>query len=97
MNWWIIAAIVVIILIIFKFKEIRHKFMAFVVIMLIVFTIAAVLQIRSTTKISLASFEGWVSIGKVFVSWIGSLFHNIAKITGFAVNQNWSINATNIT
>jgi len=45
----------------------------------------------------LGNLEGVVGAAKIYFSWLGSLFGNFAKVSTYAVKQDWGINVTNFT
>jgi len=101
MNLGIIIGIVVVLIVlavIFKFKEIRHKIGLIVAIFLFLFLVASVLHLyKNSDKVDLTSFDGVVSTGKLYFSWLGSIASNVIKVGGYAVNQDWSFDSINKT
>jgi hypothetical protein len=54
--------------------------------------------ITSTREIDLASYDGIVEVGRIYLSWLGSVVGNVAKTAGYVVKQDWAINvSSNIT
>ena|SRR3989338_4042908 len=96
MNWWLIALVVIGLLVVFKFKDVRHKLGFIIVATLILFLIASFFQLYSARSLDLTSFDGVVDAGKVYFSWLGSTFRNVADISGYAVKIEWNINSTEI-
>ena len=97
MNWWLIAIIVVGGLLLLRFKEVRHRFGLMVTLILIIFFVASVGQLYATHNLDLSSFDGIVSAGKVYFSWLGNALGNTLKVTSYVVKQDWSVNSTNFT
>jgi len=87
--WIIIALIVIVLMVVFKFKEVRHKFGLVIVIFLVVFLVFSIYRVYSTNDVDLQSFDGVVAAGKIYFSWLGNLGHNVADISGYAVKQDW--------
>ena len=95
-TWLIIIAIVLVLLVAFKFKEIKHKFGLVLIAVVLVFLVLSFMQVYSSTGEDLKSFDGISKIVKVYFSWLGSLFGNMGKIAGYAIHQDWGVNATNV-
>lgn len=94
---WILAGILIVIaLILLKFKEIRHRAGLFVLIFILLFFVITASQVYSTYKIDLKSFDGVAYAGKVYLAWLGNLFHNVKSISGYAIKQDWSFNLSNV-
>jgi glucan phosphoethanolaminetransferase (alkaline phosphatase superfamily) len=94
-SWILIALACALVLVVFiKFKELRHKYVyTFLIIVLIVFGVTLVyVYFKSDAKIS--SYDGLISLGKSYFSWLGSAFHNAGKISGYVLQQGWGINST---
>src|SRR3989344_1222438 len=89
MNWWLIFIVAVLILIVFKFKELRHKLGFVIVISVILFLIASFSQIYVTEDLKLNSFDGIVHAGRIYFSWLGNAAGNLADIGSYAVKQDW--------
>jgi len=53
-------------------------------------------QVTKNHGLNFGSFEGIVSAGKLYFLWLKSIVVNMGKITGYAVNQDWVLNVTNI-
>lgn len=96
MNWWIIAALVVFVIIIFKYKEIRHKIGLMAVILMLLFLVASFGQIYATHDLDLTSFDGLVDAGKIYFSWLGAAARNIVHLGGYAIKQDWSVDVKTI-
>lgn len=98
MNWLIIGAIVIIVVIFLnKMQNTRSNTNYYIGIAILLFFSVSLWYIDSKYDLDLSSFEGFVQVGRVYMSWGASLFHNVARIGGYAVNQDWSINVTNST
>lgn len=89
MNWIIIAVIVILVIVLFKMKEIRHKFGAMAVIVLILFFLLTFSQVAFQPGVDFKSFGGVMSAAKIYFSWLGQVFGNIKTITGNVINLDW--------
>lgn len=100
MNLWIwfwVAAVVVVLLVAFKFKEIKHKFGLVTITIILIFLVFSFMQVYRTNNVDLSTFDGVTAVGKLYFSWLGNMFGNLANIGGYAIHQNWGINLTNST
>lgn len=95
MVWWIIAVFVFIVLILFRVKEIRHRMGLLIVTLILLFFALTAYQIYKNHDVDLSNFDGVVSAGKVYFSWLGHLFSTTKKVTTYAVQQEWGFNASN--
>ncbi len=97
LNWTLIIGVVVVLIVLalmFKFKEIRHKIGLVVAILVFLFLLASAIHLyNNSNTLDLTTFDGVVSAGKLYFNWIGSITANVIKISGYVINQNWTINA----
>lgn len=91
----VISAVLFVLLVAFKFKEIRHKFSLILIALVLLFLIFSFMQVYNTNKADLKTFDGVVSVGKLYFAWLGSIFANIGKTSSFVVHQDWGLNVTN--
>ncbi len=93
---WILVILVVAGLIVF-FKTTGIKFGKSWTIFIgstIFFVVLTFGYVITRPGIDLTSFDGFVHASEVYFVWLGSLFDNAAKVTGYAVNTNWTANVT---
>jgi hypothetical protein len=96
MNWWLISIIVLIGILLIKFKEYRHRLSLIVVIILLLFFVATFGQLYSSNNLDLSTFEGIVSAFRVYGLWLWNAGGNMMKISGYAVKQDWGVNITDV-
>ena len=96
MNWWLIVIAVVVLLVMFKFKEFRHRFGLIAMGLLVLFLIGSFGQLYASHQLDLTSFDGIVHAGKVYFSWLGSAGSNVLKLGGYAVKQDWGVNSNGV-
>lgn len=97
LNWWVIGLAIVIIFILLKFKEIRHKLGFLLVVGLVLFLVLSFATIYSSNNLDLTNFAGVMKAGELYVSWLGTAFQNVKGISAYVINQDWGINLTNFT
>lgn len=98
MNFILVVAILLvgmIVLIKFKFllsrkEHLIYKFLLVTIVLFIISIIYAWLK----SGINPSSYEGFLGLGKMYFSWLGSLFGNIGSIGGYAMNHDWGLNST---
>ena len=96
MIWfWIILALIVL-MVLFKFKEIRHKIGLITIAIIALFFVFSFLQLRTIHKIDLTTFDGVLSAGRIYVSWMGNVVSNIVGVSSYVVDQQWGINVSNL-
>ncbi|MBI2045506.1 hypothetical protein HYT23_05595 [Candidatus Pacearchaeota archaeon] len=92
----IIGAVVLLIWLLTGFKRLRHKFFAMFLIILILFTVISFSVVTKNRGVDLKTAPGVLQAGKLYFSWLGSLFGNVKSITGYATDLDWkSSNSTN--
>jgi len=101
LSWWVIAILVVLIFVVIKYKELRHKFSFLVIVFLLLFLVLSFGKVYSEKKVDLTSLDGVISAGKLYFSWLGNAFANVKGLSGYAIKQDWglpdNLDNTNIT
>jgi len=97
LNWWVILIAVIVITILLKFKELRHKIGFLTVVALVLFLVLSFATLYSAHDLDLTSFQGLLKAGELYVSWLGQAFHNVKGISAYVVNQDWGLNLVNVT
>ncbi len=95
MNWWVIGFLVVLGLFLFRAKEIKHRIGLIIISFLLIFLALSLYQIYSFNSVDLSTFDGVISAGKLYVSWLGTVFNSAKEVTSYAVHQDWALNVTN--
>lgn len=94
---WIIGAVIIIAAyLIVKFGTFHENFAIKLLIFLFAFFILSMGYLVIKHDISLSSLDGLSKAVKLYVLWIGNLLGNVAKISGYALNQNWEGNLTTV-
>lgn len=98
MNWILIIVILVLVVLFFKAHEVRHKFFAMLIIVLVLVFLVTFAKVVLQPGVDFSSLEGIVSAGGIYFDWLGHALGNVKTITGNAVKLDWTfINATNAT
>lgn len=103
--WFLVAAAVVVILVVL-FRTMNHVFVLslikknffyfFLFLFIAIFTISAI-NIHSTHSFDFTTLEGWRGLFRVYLSWFGNVLENLARITGYAIQQEWIVKANSTT
>jgi len=105
-TWLIIPGIIVVVLIIlfrsmnqiYILSWFKDNFFYIFLIAILVFFAFSLTRLHQNHNIDLSSGEGIASAGKIYLSWLVNVFKNVGKVTGYAVQQDWStLNITNTT
>lgn len=86
----VVGALVALIYVVIEFKRFKHKIFAFALIGLIVFTYFSFSIVVKKHDLDLGSASGIVDAGKLYFSWLGSIFGNFKSITANAIKMDWS-------
>ncbi len=97
MNWILIVVVLGLVVLFFKAHEVRHRFFAMAIILLVLFFLVTFASVALQPGVDFKTFEGVTSAGKVYLAWLGHAFGNVKSITGNAVALDWAPNATNVT
>lgn len=92
---FILAAVIILIWVLIEFKRLKHKIFAMFLIGLLIFTYVSFTVLLKGKDIDLKTVPGVMEAGKLYFSWLGSLFTNTKSITSHAVKLDWkSTNST---
>ena len=86
----ILLAIAAVIWVLAEFQKIKHKIWAVILIALIVFGYLSFTIVLRDQNIDYTSPSGIIHAGRVYFSWLGSLFGNVKTMTSHAINLDWS-------
>jgi len=104
LMWWVIGVIAILV-VLFAFKSqdiisiyymIRKYLVIVLLIGVVVYLVYAFYVIYATYDLDITSFDGIIRAGKIYFSWFESIFANLGKISGYAVRQDWVLNATSM-
>ncbi|MFH1711152.1 MAG: hypothetical protein ABH840_02470 [Nanoarchaeota archaeon] len=93
-SWIVIGILLVVFLVVLKARHIKHRFFALILVMLFIFVYYTSTILLSNQSIDFKSFEGWVSAGKIYFSWMAHVFGNTRSIVGNVVSMDWAGNST---
>ncbi len=93
-SWIIIGILIVVFLLVLKARHVKHRFFALVLVLLIIFVYFTSTSLLSGKDINFKTFEGWVSAGKIYFSWLGHALGNAKIIIGNAIKMDWASNSS---
>tara|TARA_Y100000310_G_scaffold344292_1_gene456242 strand:+ start:66 stop:392 length:327 start_codon:yes stop_codon:yes gene_type:complete len=96
-SWLLLALLAVIVLLVaFKSQDVMFllvlvkKYMFFIVFLVVVlFLVFSLTHISRTQDLDLGSSKGVASAAKVYLVWVGDVFGNIWRSTGYFIKQDW--------
>ena len=92
--FFIIAAVIILIWVLIEIKRFRHKFFAWFLIILIILGYVSFNLAMKNQNADFKSVSGLLTAGKIYFSWLGSIFGNFKTITTNAIKMNWEANKT---
>lgn len=92
----LIGIAVVVVLVYVAIKVISAKQQAAVKLFIVLFLLLAgtMAYVYIKYDVNFTTFEGFVQAMKIYFSWLGNAYHNLVKVTGYAINQNWTTNSS---
>ena len=88
----VVLALIVVIWVVIEFKRFEHKIYAYFLIGLVLFIAISFSAVTSQHETDYTSPSGVLTAGKVYFSWLGSVFSNFKTITSYATNLGWGVN-----
>jgi glucan phosphoethanolaminetransferase (alkaline phosphatase superfamily) len=85
----IVLILVVAIWVLVEIKRFKHKTFAILLIILIIFTYFSFVATIKGRDIDFKSMQGIKEAGKLYVSWLVSVFGNLKTLTANAIDMNW--------
>ena len=90
----IIIALLVVLILYAKFSHAKTQWFYKGLGVVIFLFVISVIYVWLKSGVSLSSYEGFLSLGKTYFSWLGNLAGNVGSITGDAVKHDWGVNST---
>ena len=89
-TFFVIGILIAAIWILVELKRMRHKLFAVFLIGLILFSYLSFTLVLKDKGVNLKTISGLMEGGKIYLSWLGSLFGNVKSITGHVIGLDWS-------
>ena len=90
----IVIALLVVAFIYAKFSHMKTQWFYKGLGVVVVLFVGSIAYVWLKSNISLSSYEGFLSLGRTYFSWLGSLAGNVGSITGDVVKHEWGVNST---
>ena len=95
MNITLIVIILLVAIVAYvKLTEMRHHLFYKALVVVVVLFLGSIGYVWFRSDVSLSSYEGFLSLGKIYFNWFGSLIHNIRGISGQVTGYDWNVNST---
>jgi len=88
-TFFIVAAVIILIWTLIEMKRMKHKIFAIFLIGLIIFTYVTFSISLQDHNVDLSTVSGWIDAGKLYFSWLGTVFVRIKDITAYAIGLDW--------
>ena len=86
---FVVAILVVLVWVTIEIKRMKHKIFAIVLIGLILMAYFSLAVVFRGEEVDLASVSGLVSAGKLYFTFLGSVFSNLVALTSNAIKMDW--------
>ena len=96
MDWFIIGVIAVVVFALLKFRHVQHRLLIAFIIIVVLFFFTNVSNVIKENNINLRSFDGIVTMGKIYFNWFIHLGKNIANVAGYTVKMDWQGNVSDV-
>ena len=91
---FVIIALIVLIWVLIETKRFKHKMFAWFLIGLLLFGYLSFSYVMRNQDVDFGTISGFLTAGKIYFSWLGSIFGNFKSMTTNAIKMNWSVNKT---
>ncbi|MBU1129522.1 MAG: hypothetical protein KJ949_02750 [Nanoarchaeota archaeon] len=91
---FILAAVIITIWVLIEVKRMKHKIFAIFLIGLILFTYLSGAFVFQDKQVDYKTVPGLMSAGKIYMSWLTTVFANIKVVTTNVIKMDWKTNST---
>ncbi len=106
--WLIISGLVILIFVIlframdkiYVLSWVKDNFFWFFLIALLIFFTFSLTKVSKNYNLDFSTKDGLKQAGGIYLSWFGNVIGNLGKVTGYAVQQDWTnvnLNSSNST
>lgn len=92
----LIAGLILLGVFLIKYKELKHRIAFAIIISLILLLFASSYNVFKNNDVDLGSFDGVMTLTKLYFNTLFNLVKNVGKISTFAVKQDWGVNSSNL-
>ena len=87
----IVIALLIVLVIYVKLGHAKSQLFYKTLAVIIFLFVGSVVYVWLRSNINLSSYEGFLSLGRTYFSWLGSLAGNIGSITGYVAKHDWGV------
>jgi hypothetical protein len=97
--WVIVAFVIVAVFVVVKLIDKKQAMAMKLILFLFFLFMVSAGYIYVTRDISLRTLDGVIAAGRIYLGWLGNIFNTGAKVTAYAVQQDWVTHnaTTNVT
>lgn len=88
-TWIVLIVAVALIWLFFKARHFKHRTYAILIILIFVFFFVTGVKVIGDNKLDVTTFNGVLTAGKLYFSWLFQLGGNVKNLVGNAINMNW--------
>lgn len=89
-TFFIVAILIVFVWVFIEVKRLKHKLLAIFIIGLILFTYISFSITLKDQDIDIKTFDGMIQAGKLYKSWLITVFASTKSVTAYATKQDWT-------
>ena len=89
-SWVVVIIVLLVGLILIKFKHLNYKVTLFVFLLLFLFICTTIFIVSKNNQLDLSTTQGAIKSVQVYFAWLGNGFNNLKQITGYAIGMNWT-------
>ncbi len=94
MSWIIVVLVLVAIIIFVKASNKGQNFWSYIIVAAAIFFVITLVYVLTLPGVSLATLDGVLQLGKLYLAWLAKIIVNLGHVTGNAVKLDWSANFT---
>jgi len=91
---FVVAVLIISIWVVIEVKRMRHKVFAIVLIALVLLSYISATVIFKDQEIDFTTTTGLMKAGKIYFTFLGSVFGNLRVLVANAIKMNWKGNQT---
>ena len=92
---FLVILLIIAIWIIVEINKFKHRFLGLFLIFLVLFLYISSVSVFNDNDNDITTVKGIFEAGKVYLSWVGSIFINLKDITANVISLDWLRNNTN--
>lgn len=94
MSWILIIIVLIALFIFVKATNRGQNWWSYLIVFGVIFLLITIVYVSTFSGVSFKNFDGILDFGKLYFTWLGKIIGNFGRITGNAINMDWSVNST---